>query len=169
MRIRLIQRPKASILLPVISNKLHKQKDFHLLGLLRFLPIIRKIINFLPNLGIVNHQFIFMLKPCGLWKIYETTFNREGFTPYPKQFILKEFQAFNIDQNSIFFLGKVPSKFAQEGLPIFQAGSLVLFTKSSGFYHQGASVHSPYPVTYDLQWHSILEAKRRGCRFYNFY
>ncbi|OGK34389.1 hypothetical protein A3A93_03615 [Candidatus Roizmanbacteria bacterium RIFCSPLOWO2_01_FULL_38_12] len=103
------------------------------------------------------------------WKLYEATFNREGFTPYPKQFILKEFQAFNTDQNSLFFLGKVPSKFAQEGLPIFQAGSLVLFTKSSGFYHQGASVHSPYPVTYDLQWHSILEAKRRGCRYYNFY
>lgn len=103
------------------------------------------------------------------WKLYEVTFNREDFTPFPKKFILKEFQVFNETKNSLFFLGGVPSKFAQEGLSKFQAGSLVLFTNSSGFYHQGASVHTQYPVTYVIQWHAMLEAKRRGCKFYNFY
>jgi lipid II:glycine glycyltransferase (peptidoglycan interpeptide bridge formation enzyme) len=103
------------------------------------------------------------------WKLYKVTFSRENFTPFPKKFILKEFQLFNKTNNSLFFLGGIPPKFAQEGLSEFQAASLVLFTKSSGFYHQGASVHTPYPVTYVLQWNAILEAKRRGCKFYNFY
>ncbi len=103
------------------------------------------------------------------WKLYEVTFSRESFTPFPKKFILKEFQVFNVTNNSLFFLGGIPQKFAQGSLSKFQAGSLVLFTKSSGFYHQGASIHSTYPVTYVLQWNAMLEAKRRGCKFYNFY
>lgn len=49
------------------------------------------------------------------------------------------------------------------------ASALIIFTKSTAFYHQGASIHSKIPVTYALQWEAIKEAKKRGCSFYNFW
>jgi lipid II:glycine glycyltransferase (peptidoglycan interpeptide bridge formation enzyme) len=103
------------------------------------------------------------------WKLYEVTFSREDFTPFSRTFIEKEFNSFHKYQNASFFLGEPPPKFAQEGASGFTAGSLVVFTKSSGFYHQGASIHTKIPVPYVLQWHSMLEAKKRGCQFYNLY
>lgn len=103
------------------------------------------------------------------WKLYEVTFSREDFTPFPKSYISAEFEAFNSENAAVTLLGSLPAKFAQEGTLKFSAGALVLFTNSTGFYHQGASTHSEYPVTYLMQWHAMLEAKRRGCNFYNFY
>jgi lipid II:glycine glycyltransferase (peptidoglycan interpeptide bridge formation enzyme) len=103
------------------------------------------------------------------WKLYEETFTREDFTPFSRSYIGKEFTAFQKDQKALFFLGEIPPKFAQEGASRYQAGSLVVFTKASGFYHQGASIHSKIPVPYVLQWQSMLEAKKRGCQYYNFY
>ncbi len=49
------------------------------------------------------------------------------------------------------------------------AAALIIFTKHCGFYHQGATTHSKIPVSYLLQWKAIQEAKKRGCRLYNFW
>lgn len=103
------------------------------------------------------------------WRLYEKTFTREHFTPFSKKYITAEFEVFNAEKAATIVLGAMPSKFDQEGVSNYLAGSLVLFTNSTGFYHQGASTHSEYPVTYLLQWQTMLEAKRRGCKFYNFY
>ena len=103
------------------------------------------------------------------WKLYKETFTREQFTPFPKSYIKSEFEAFHEDKGAVFFFGDIPSKFAQEGTSPTQAASLVLFTNSTGYYHQGASIHTQYPVAYVLQWYSMLESKRRGCKYYNFY
>ncbi len=103
------------------------------------------------------------------WNLYEKTFTREHFTPFPKKYISNEFNAFNRNQNATFFLGRTPPKSAQEGASDILAASLVIFTKSCAFYHQGASIHSTYPIPHQVQWQTILEAKRRGCQFYNLY
>ncbi|CAN5139204.1 hypothetical protein BH09PAT2_BH09PAT2_03490 [soil metagenome] len=103
------------------------------------------------------------------WKLYEKTFSREHFTPFPKSFITEEFKSFNKSQNASFFFGEAPKKSTDRGASEVLAGSLVLFTKSCAFYHQGASIHSTYPVPHQVQWQTILEAKRRGCQFYNLY
>lgn len=103
------------------------------------------------------------------WELYEKTYTREDFTPFSKRYITGEFKEFNKTQNALFFLGEVPPKFAQEGASRILAGSLAIFTKSAAFYHQGASVHTDYPVPYQVQWQTILEAKRRGCKYYNLY
>ena len=97
------------------------------------------------------------------WKVYEKTVERENFTPFSKEFIKKEFEAFNKTKNAVFLLGR--EKNSQKIL----AAALVLFNEKTGFYHQGASLHSKVPVAYLLQWEAILEAKRRGCRYYNFW
>lgn len=114
-------------------------------------------------------------------KIYEETARRENFVPFSKTFIKEEFNAFNKTGNAIFLFGSVPTASStpevEGGVSSGQneknkkhlASALVIFTKSTAFYHQGASIHTKIPVTYALQWEAIKEAKRRGCRFYNFW
>lgn len=103
------------------------------------------------------------------WELYKETFTRENFTPFSKQFIRQEFESFHTSDNALFFFGKVPQKFAQEGVSEILAGSLVIFIKSTAFYHQGASIHSKHPVPYLLQWEAMKEAKQRGCKTYCFH
>ncbi len=94
-------------------------------------------------------------------RIYEETIKRERFSPYSDRYIQKEFEAFHKYKNALFLFGKHEGKIL--------ASALILFTKSGAFYHQGASIHSKIPVPYLLQWEAIKEAKKRGCRFYNFW
>lgn len=109
--------------------------------------------------------------------LYHITADREQFTPYSDIYIKHEFDAFNEAKNAMFFVSgfhnspkyTIPSKFAQEGASQNLAASLVIFSNSSGFYHQGASIHTKYPAAYLLQWHAILEAKRRNCHYYSFH
>lgn len=51
----------------------------------------------------------------------------------------------------------------------YLASALIIFTPSTAFYHQGASIHTKIPSTYLLQWEAIKEAKKRGCQYYNFW
>jgi lipid II:glycine glycyltransferase (peptidoglycan interpeptide bridge formation enzyme) len=95
------------------------------------------------------------------WSIYEETANREGFTPFSKSFLQHEFDEFNRHDNALFLFGKINGK--------TEAAALVDFTKSTGFYHQGATSHHKVPVSYLLQWEAIREAKKRGCTHYNFW
>lgn len=90
------------------------------------------------------------------WKIYAETARRENFVPFSKSFIRKEFEAFKQNNRALFLYHQLGS-------------ALILFTKSTAFYHQGASIHTKIPVTYLLQWEAICEAKKRGCQFYNFW
>jgi len=103
------------------------------------------------------------------WEIYQTTFTRENFTPFSRRFISGEFHAFKKSDCSSFLFATPPQKFAQEGQLKYLAGSLVIFTKSTAFYHQGASIHTKFSAPYLLQWEAIRLAKKRGCQTYNFY
>ncbi len=107
--------------------------------------------------------------PDRFWKLYQQTFTRESFIPFSARYVRGEYEEFKKEQNALFIFGELPSKFAQEGASGETAASLVLFTPSAAFYHQGASLHTREPVPYMVQWRTILEAKKRGCRYYNFY
>lgn len=97
------------------------------------------------------------------WKIYQKTAIRENFTPFSKKYILSEFKEFDKTGNAMFFIGKE----SKNGKVV--SAALILFTKSSAFYHQGASLHSKIPVSYLMQWEAIKEALERGCKLYNFW
>lgn len=101
------------------------------------------------------------------WGIYKETAARENFTPFSKSFIKHEFEAFFRSDSAVYLLGKI--KDAETGKERYEAGALIVFTKSTGFYHQGASLHSKIPVAYLMQWEAIREAKKRGCTLYNFW
>ncbi|OGK25382.1 hypothetical protein A3A46_00040 [Candidatus Roizmanbacteria bacterium RIFCSPLOWO2_01_FULL_37_13] len=119
------------------------------------------------------------------WKIYQETARRENFVPFSKSFIEEEFNVFNKTGNALFLFGKVknnvipdlirnPDKMdsrlrGNDNNTSYLASALIIFTKSTAFYHQGASIHTKIPVTYLLQWEAIKEAKKRGCQIYNFW
>jgi lipid II:glycine glycyltransferase (peptidoglycan interpeptide bridge formation enzyme) len=72
------------------------------------------------------------------------------------------------------FLAKIASSNSNQFQPIstsfnYLTASIIIFTKSTAFYHQGASLHTKIPATYLLQWEAIKEAKNRGCQLYNFW
>ncbi len=94
-------------------------------------------------------------------KIYQQTANREQFVPFSRSFINDEFQTFSQTGNAIFL-------FAEHN-GVYLASALIIFTKSTAFYHQGATTHSKIPGSHLLQWEAIREAKKRGCLFYNFW
>jgi lipid II:glycine glycyltransferase (peptidoglycan interpeptide bridge formation enzyme) len=126
------------------------------------------------------------------YKIYEETARREQFVPFSKDYIKNEFEVFNKTGNGLFLFGYLADSTGVEvtGLPTarrnfraltggkprqassskkYLVSALILFTKSSAFYHQGASIHTKYPVPYLMQWEAIKESKKRGCQLYNFW
>jgi len=78
-------------------------------------------------------------------------------------YIKNEFEIFGKDDKALFFF----AKYKNENV----SGALVIFSNLGAFYHQGASLLK-YPqltASHLLHWEVIREAKRRGCRFYNFW
>lgn len=94
------------------------------------------------------------------YPLFEKTVEREHFVPFSKKYITNEFTEFARNNNAVLFFAK------REGE--YLASALIDFTRSTGFYHQGASIHTKYPAPYLLQWEAIKEAKKRGCTSYCF-
>lgn len=93
--------------------------------------------------------------------LYTLTSSREKFVGFSEEYIRKEFEAFGKSGNATILTAY------HEDTP--QATALILFTKNSAFYHQGASNHPKVPAPYLLQWQAIQLAMQRGCAFYNFW
>jgi lipid II:glycine glycyltransferase (peptidoglycan interpeptide bridge formation enzyme) len=96
-------------------------------------------------------------------KIYQTTVDRQNFTPFRDEFLKNELEVFKKDNHIKIFLAEY------EGRAI--AAAVIVFYGRSAFYHHGASDQtlSQIPGSYLLQWRAIQAAKARGCDFYNFW
>ena len=88
---------------------------------------------------------------------------RQHFTPVSLEYLKNEFLAFQPDNQISLFLGKYKGEVV--------AGAFVLFWSNIGFYYQAALLpqYHKIPVSYLLQWEAIREAKRRGCKMYDFW
>ena len=87
----------------------------------------------------------------------------QKFTPFSLKFVKNEFEVFNKENQALLFF----IKYKEEII----ASALVIFWSGIGFYHQAAldpSYHK-IPAAYLLQWEAIREAKKRGCRAYDFW
>lgn len=87
----------------------------------------------------------------------------QKFTPFSLNFVKNEFEVFAGDNQALWFFGKYKGEVV--------AGALVIFWSGIGFYHQAAldPKYHKLPVAYLLQWEIIKEAKRRGCKLYDFW
>jgi len=95
--------------------------------------------------------------------LYQKTVNRHHFVPFSLSYLKNEFLSFLPDnQISLFF-----AKYKEKVL----ASAIIVFWQKIAFYHHGASSleYPKIPASYLLQWEAIKEAKRRGCRIYNFW
>ncbi len=88
---------------------------------------------------------------------------RQKFVAFKKDYIGCEFDAFAKDGGARWFIGRYQGKPA--------AAALIIFWSGIAFYHQAASrgEFAKYPIPYLLQWEAIKEAKRRGCKVYDFW
>lgn len=88
---------------------------------------------------------------------------RQKFTPFKEDYIKREFQTFASDNQAMWVIGYYQNQ------PV--AAALIIFWSGIGFYHQAASLgeFSKFSIPYLLQWEAIKEAKRRGCKIYDFW
>ena len=87
----------------------------------------------------------------------------QKFVPFSKEYFQKEFSAFLADDKIAIFFAKYQGQIIAASYEIFWSGV--------GFYHHAALLpeYKKIPVSYLLQWESIKEAKKRGCKVYDFW
>ena len=88
---------------------------------------------------------------------------RQKFTPFPFNYVKNEFEIFSKDNQVLWLFGKYKNEIT--------ASALVIFWSNTAFYHQAASSskYAKFPVPYLLLWEAIKEAKKRGCKIYDFW
>ncbi len=93
------------------------------------------------------------------FRLYEKTARRKHFVRHTG--IQEEFEEFVSSGKAALFLGRFRGEVV--------ASAIILYYNRRAIYHHGATVPSDVSVSHLLQWKSILEAKRRGCAWYNFW
>lgn len=93
------------------------------------------------------------------WKIMSETSGRDGFRTHDKKY----YQQMLTLKNIKLYLAKYQNKFI--------AGNIVSFFGDTATYLHGASsnYYRNVMAPYLLQWHVIKEAKRQGCKYYDFF
>jgi len=87
----------------------------------------------------------------------------QRFIPFSLEYLEKELKSFSVDGRASLFLGKYQGKII--------AASFVIYWSNIGFYHHAALLpeYHKVPISYLLQWQAIKEAKKRGCKLYDFW
>lgn len=93
--------------------------------------------------------------------LYRSLSEKKGFVPH--QGIKEEFEIFSKDNQALLFFAKYNDKII--------SAAMIIFLQEMAIYHHGASLeeYRHLPSAYLLQWQAILEAKKRGKKFYNFW
>lgn len=96
-------------------------------------------------------------------KIYLETVSRHDFIPFSEEYLVKELEAFKKGGNILTFFARHQGEYV--------SAAMIVFWQGAAFYHQGASLSrcNKTGASYLLQWEAIKEAKKRGCRLYNFW
>ncbi|MFC1810808.1 lipid II:glycine glycyltransferase FemX [Patescibacteria group bacterium] len=95
-------------------------------------------------------------------KILKQTTQRDKFSGHNKEFYQKMIDILEPHDGAKLYVAEY------EGEVI--AGIIVTFYKNTATYYYGASSnqHRNVMAPYLLQWHAIREAKKRGCKYYDF-
>jgi len=95
--------------------------------------------------------------------VYVETAKRHHFTAFANDYVEKELAAFLQSDQIMIFLGEYKNQVVSV--------AIFVFWQDICFYHHSGSLskHNKIPVSYLLQWEAIKEAKKRGCKTYNFW
>ncbi|MGE5041373.1 MAG: lipid II:glycine glycyltransferase FemX [Candidatus Levyibacteriota bacterium] len=91
------------------------------------------------------------------------TARRQKFIPFSYVFLKEQFDVFAKEGKAILYSSFMDRKLLAQAFIIFYGNEAV--------YHYGASTEDgrKFPGAYLIQWHAILEAKKRGIKTYNFW
>lgn len=94
------------------------------------------------------------------YEILSKTANRDGFHIHPKEYYRTQIET--LGEHAQLLLAKYQDRVI--------AGGVFIYLDDWGIYYYGASDHHyrKYMAPYLIQWEAIKEAKRRGCRYYDF-
>ncbi len=97
------------------------------------------------------------------YKLQLETAQRQGFVPFSKKFLAEQFKVFAAADKVLMY------KAEHQGQLL--AYAFIIFYGQEAAYHYGASTElaRKLPGAYAIQWAAIQEARRRGCRRYNFW
>lgn len=97
------------------------------------------------------------------WDLLSETTKREGFKSHSKQYYQKQLEILGRENLIKLFLAKYKGKVI--------ASNIVSFFGDTTTYLHGASLYKyrNLMAPYLLQWEAIVEAKKRGCKFYDFW
>jgi len=97
------------------------------------------------------------------YQIHQEVVKVQKFTPFSLEYLKNEFSVFLPDDQVSLFFGKYQGKII--------ASAFVIFWSNIGFYHHAALLpqYHKIPVSYLLLWEAIKEAKKRGCKLYDFW
>lgn len=89
--------------------------------------------------------------------------DKHNFVPFSYDFFRHQFETFLADDQAAFVNSYIKDKLL--------ASAFVIFYNQEAVYHYGASTpeNEDWPGSYVGQWGAILEAKKRGCKRYNFW
>lgn len=97
------------------------------------------------------------------WDLMLETTKREGFKSHPKEYYRKQIEVLGKESLVRLFLAEYQDKVI--------AANIVSFFGNKATYLHGASLYQYREVMapHLLQWQAILEAKKRSCKFYDFW
>ncbi|MEX0621632.1 MAG: peptidoglycan bridge formation glycyltransferase FemA/FemB family protein [Candidatus Woykebacteria bacterium] len=91
-----------------------------------------------------------------------STADRKEFVNHPKDYYIKQFSVFSIDSQEKIFIAK-------KGNTILSMAMIMFYGEMGYYLHAASNPEQAQSVGYSLQWAAIKEAKRRGCKYYNFW
>ena len=96
-------------------------------------------------------------------KLYQEVVEKQHFVPFPQNYLRNELLAFKAGNQISLFFGRYKDEIV--------ASAFIIFCSSIGFYHHAAlsPKYHKLPIAYSLQWEAIKEAKKRGCKLYDFW
>lgn len=97
------------------------------------------------------------------YDIHMETVARHHFIPFSYDYVKAELESFKKDRQIAIFNAKYEGKII--------SSAVVVFYGNEAFYHHGASSsqYAKVPSSYLALWAAIREAKKRGCKKFNFY
>ncbi len=97
------------------------------------------------------------------YDIHMETVSRHKFIPFSYSYVKSEIDSFRADDQISIFSAEYQSKII--------SSAIIVFYGHEAFYHHGASSsqYSKIPASYLNLWQAIKEAKKRGCKIFNFY
>jgi len=98
-----------------------------------------------------------------LYRLQLETVKRRHFVPFKKEHFIKEFKTF-LKDNQIRLFKAIYQK------EVLSAALIIFYGQEAVYHYSGSSSRRrKIPASYLLQWEAIREAKKRRCRFYNFW